>query len=190
MQLLAGLGVTEQAAFKPTWHVDDKGMVILEVLGNPFSTANPLHVGSYRFTVLGTGRRIAKEIRASVGKEVHYKQYWVPNGQFTSNRKKKYSEVIGEMLFQLDPPAAPKDEKTSTLAAEGTVVQGVNANTSPDVQALIGALLGKKSPGVRIPTGASPGGPSGLPGFFCWRRASTRLPCEGDRAAALACCWR
>ena len=130
-------------AFKPTWHVDDKGMVILEASGNPWSAANGYMSGATAARFLDRAADIAKEIRASVGKEVAT-QYRVPTGKLTSNGKKQYTNATGKVLFQLDPPAAPKDEKTSTLAAEGTVVQGVNANTSPDVQALIGALLGKK----------------------------------------------
>ena len=45
-ELAAQLKAALAPQFTPTWHVDDKGMVILEFSGNPFSKANPYMAGS------------------------------------------------------------------------------------------------------------------------------------------------
>jgi hypothetical protein len=120
--LLAELGVKAQEAFTPTWHVDDKGMVILEFSGNPWSAANPYMSGRVAVRFLGPDHRIGKEILAAVGKEVVTK-YRVPVlGQKTSNGKQKYIDATGKTVFTLDPPAAPKEDRVSKTEGTGSVL--------------------------------------------------------------------
>ncbi len=115
MAVEKGLIAKPTAAFKPGWHVDDKGMVILEFSGNPFSKANPYMAGSTALRFLGEQHPIGKEIKESAGKTVA-----------TSYRKQgadgKWKSMTGTVVFQLDPPAAPKEDKTTTVNAVGAVV--------------------------------------------------------------------
>ena len=64
-------------------------------------------------------------------------KYRVQTGEFTVNGKPKYRDATGTVKFQLDPPAAPKEDKSTTVNAKGTVLSDADKE---DLLKMVAAL--------------------------------------------------